>query len=438
MAVQPRYAGQATVNAQGVITGATLPPQLGQAAWSIDSLTVLQSACPQPLRAGDRIDLHGLRWAAPSAAAAQNILASYDGLDVADGHGLLIGHTIDPANLSFQIDHVAKTLWVTYTVNTVPYYTDERGNVVRQADRQNWWGMRGLLVTVPASAYHRTDWTNGIVAAIDASPEFPVEALAREAAHFDKAKSDFRSADATRTAIDALTPAVPTAPLRAALLSLAGSNMATCRDVEIESRRTAFARGVMAVIDRARTITDKWSVEEDAQALGEYVEAALTAIGGAEATEAMLRSLCTRMQDDLRSRTPTTFDRAKGAAVGAAVNAEEHVTLTVHVHCLVSDVVGVPEPIDLISLEKKRFRLRADVADTGVKIKAPDPLAGVSDRSAVALELVSSGSTPLQRRFEGQTAWHAWINPTLGDLLVAGRNQTVWFRYAPKTSNDDA
>ena len=436
MAVQPLYS-QASVNQRGVIEGADPPSARYTYTSSTDDLVITAAACPQHPRAGDRIDLHGLRWAAPSAAAAQNILASYDGLDVADGHGLLIGHTIDPANLSFQIDHVAKTLWMTYTVNTVPYYTDERGNVVRQANRQNWWGMRGLLVTVPTSAFTRTDWTNGLVAAIDVSPDFPVEALAREAAHFDKAKSDFRSADATRTAIDALTPAVPTAPLRAALLSLAGSNMATCRDVEIESRRTAFARGVMAVIDRARTITDTYSVQDDAQALGEYVEAALTAIGGAEATEAMLRSLRTRMQDDLRSRTPTTFDRAKGAAVGAAVNAEEHVTFTVHVHCLVSDVVGVPEPIDLISLEKKRFRLRTDVADTGVKIKVPDPLAGVSDRSAVALELVSSGSTPLQRRFEGQTAWHAWINPTLGDLLVAGRNQTVWFRYAPKTSKDD-
>lgn len=436
MAGQPLYS-QASVNQQGVVKGADPPSARYPYVWSPDNLIVSVTACPQTPRAGDRVDLLGLEWAPPSAAAAQNILASYDGLDVADGHGLLTGHTVDPANLSFQIDHVAKTLWVTYTVNTIPYYTDERGNVVRQADRQNWWGMRGLLVTVPASAYHRTDWTNGLVAAIDASPEFPVEALVREAAHFDKAKSDFRRADATRTAIDALTPAVPAAQLRAALLSLAGSNMATCRDVEVESRRTAFARGVMAVIDRARTITDKWSIEDDAQALGEYVEAALTAIGGAEATEAMLRSLCTRMQEDLRSRTPTTFERAKGAAVGAAVNAEEHATLTVHVHCLVSDVVGVPDPIDLISLEKKRFRIRADVADTGVKIKAPDSLAGVPDRSAVALELMSSDRTPLQRRFEGQTTWHAWINPTLGDLLVAGRDQTVWFRYAPKMSKDD-
>lgn len=402
-----------------------------------DWLTIRPDRFPQTPYAGDRVDVHLLVWAPRTAAKAQECLA-VEGNDVTDPDGLLPpGHTIDVNNLGLDLDHAAHTLWMTYTVGALVWYVDNYGVITSQADRQNWWAWRGLLLTVPASAFTRTDWTNGLVAAIDASPNFPVEALAREAAYFDKAKIDFRRADATRTAIDALTPAVPAAPLRAALLSLAGSNMATCRDVEVESRRTAFARGVMAVIDRARTITDKWSIEDDAQALGAYVEAALTAIGGAEATEAMLRSLCTRMQDDLRSRTPVTFDRAKGAAVGGAVSTEEHATLTVHVHCLISDVVGVPDPIDLISLEKKRFRSRADVADTGVKIKVPDPLAGVPDRSAVALELVSSGSTPLQRRFEGQTTWHAWINPTLGDLLVAGRNQTVWFRYAPEVPGDD-
>lgn len=394
---------------------------------------------PQTPHVGDRVNLHFCTWDPLTTATARRLVGVMYGLSDADGV-LPPGHTIDPRNYGIARNLTTETLTITYTVNDVTYYVAHRPTVhfarAQGGDTNLWW-WRGYILTVPALAFTRTDWTNGLVAAIDASPDFPVEALAREAAHFDKAKSDFRSADATRTAIDALTPAVPTAPLRAALLSLAGSNMATCRDVEIESRRTAFARGVMAVIDRARTITDTYSVQDDAQALGEYVEAALIAIGGAEATEAMLRSLCTRMQDDLRSRTPATFDRAKGAAVGAAGNAEEHATLTVHVHCLVSDVVGVPEPIDLISLEKKRFRIRADVADTGVKIKVPDPLAGVSDRSAVALELVSSGSTPLQRRFEGQTAWHAWINPTLGDLLVAGRDQTVWFRYAPKTSKDD-
>lgn len=429
------YPGSITVRPDGEVYSVSLQGQFDTGG--ADFITIRPDRFPQRPYDGDRVDLHLLIWAPRTAAKAQECLA-VEGHDVTDPDGLLPpGHTIDVNNLGLGLDHAAHTLWMTYTVGALVWYVDNYGVITSQADRQNWWAWRGLLVTVPASAFTRTDWTNGIVAAIDASPNFPVEALAREASYFDKAKSDFRSADATRTAIDALTPAVPTAPLRAALLSLAGSNMATCRDVEIESRRTAFARGVMAVIDRARTITDKWSIEEDALALGQYVEAALTAVGGAEATEAMLRSLCTRMQDDLRSRTPTTFDRAKGAAVGAAVNAEEHATLTVHVHCLVSDVVGVPEPIDLISLEKKRFRLRADVANTGVKIKVPDSLTGVPDRSAVALEMVSSGSTPLQRRFEGQTAWHAWINPTLGDLLVAGRNQTVWFRYAPKMSKDD-
>lgn len=437
MAVQPRYS-QASVNQTGVIEWADSPSERYTFNWSADDLIVSAAACPQHPRAGDRIDLYGLRWAPPSTAAAQNILASYDGLDVADGHGLLIGHTVDPAHLSFQIAHVAKTLWITYTANSVTYYTDERGNIVRQADRQNWWGMRGLLVTVPAAAYTRTDWTNGIVAAIDASPEFPVEALAREAAHFTKARNDFHQAENTRTAVDELAPSVQSPTLRSALLNLQQSSGLTCRDVEAESRRTAFARGVMAVIDRARTNTDEWSVQDDAMNLGHYVEAALAAVGGAEATEAMLRTLCTRMQDDLRSRTPVTFDGVTGAAVGTAANGEEHATLTVHVHCLVMEVVGVPDPIDLTPAEKKRFRLRADVPDTGIKVHVPDTLAGVPDRSVVALELTGSGDTPLQRRFDGQTAWHAWTNPTIGDLLVAGRNQTVWFRPEPEGADTDA
>lgn len=436
MAVQPRYS-QAWVNHAGVITGADPPSARYTYTTSTDDLVIVASACPQTPRAGDRIDLLRLEWAPPSPAAAQNILASYDGLDVADGHGLLVGHTVDPAHLSYQIDHVAKTLWLTYTVNTVTYYTDERGNVVRQADRTNWWGMRGVLVRVPATAYHRTDWTNGIVAAIDASPEFPVEALAREAVHFTKARNDFRQAENTRTAVDELAPSVQSPALRSALRNLQQSSGLTCRDVEVESRRTAFARGVMAVIDRARTITDEWSVHDDAMNLGRYVEAALTAVGGAEATEAMLRTLCTRMQDDLRSRTPVTFDGATGAAVGAAANGEEHATLTVHVHCLVMDVVGVPDPIDLTPAEKKRFRLRADVPDSGIKVNVPDTLAGVPDRSVVALELIGSGDTPLQRRFDGQTTWHAWTNPTIGDLLVAGRNQRVWFRPEPEGADAD-
>ena len=433
----PTQHGTVTIEADGRISFVADGDYWGVGG---DRVAIPPTRFPQTPHVGDSVNLHLCPWDPLNAAAAQRIVDALP--EFGDAAGVLPpGHTIDPRNYAISRNLAAQTLTITYTANSTVYYVSGlvgSNFTTSQGQDTNLWSFHGILLTVPASAFTRTDWTNGLVAAIDASPDFPVEALAREAAHFDKAKSDFRSADATRTAIDALTPAVPTAPLRAALLSLAGSNMATCRDVEIESRRTAFARGVMAVIDRARTITDTYSVQDDAQALGEYVEAALTAIGGAEATEAMLRSLCTRMQDDLRSRTPTTFDRAKGAAVGAAVNAEEHATLTVHVHCLVSDVVGVPEPIDLISLEKKRFRLRADVADTGVKIKVPAPLAGVSDRSAVALELVSSGSTPLQRRFEGQTAWHAWINPTLGDLLVAGRNQTVWFRYAPKTSNDDA
>ena len=436
MAVQPRYS-QASVNQAGVIEWADSPSERYTFNWSPDDLIVSAAACPQHPRTGDRINLFALEWAAPSPASAQNILASYDGLDVADGHGLLVGHTVDPAHLSYQIDHVAKTLWVTYTVNTVPYYTDERGNIVRQAERQNWWGVRGVLVRVPASAYHRTDWTNGLVAAIDVSPEFPVEALAREAAHFTKAHNDFRQAENTRTVVDELAPSVQSPTLRSALRNLQQSSGLTCRDVEVESRRTAFARGVMAVIDRARTITDEWSVQDDAMNLGHYVEAALAAVGGAEATEAMLRTLCTRMQDDLRSRTPVTFDRATGAAVGAAANGAEHATLTARVHCLVTDVVGVPDPIDLIPVEKKRFRLRADVPDTGVKVKVPDTLAGVPDRSVVALELIGSGETPLQRRFDGQTTWHAWTNPTIGDLRAAGRNQTVWFRPEPEGADAD-
>lgn len=436
MAVRPFYA-VAWVDGTGTVTWANPPSVRGPFVWSTDDLIVSVAAFAQTPRAGDRIDLLRLAWAPPSPAAAQNVLASYDGLDVADGHGLLVGHTVDPARLSYEIDHVAKTLWVTYTVNTVTYYTDERGNVVRQADRQNWWGMRGVLVRVPAAAYTRTDWTNGIVAAIDASPEFPVEVLGREAMHFTKARNDFRQAENTRTAVDELAPSVQSPALRSALRSLQQSSGLTCRDVEVESRRTAFARGVMAVIDRARTITDEWSVHDDAMNLGRYVEAALAAVGGTEATEAMLRTLCTRMQDDLRSRTPVTFDGAKGAAVGAAANGAEHATLTAHVHCLVMDVVGVPDPIDLTPAEKKRFRLRADVPDSGIKVNVPDPLADVPDRSVVALELTGSGDTPLQRRFDGQTTWHAWTNPTIGDLLVAGCNQTVWFRPEPEGADAD-
>lgn len=437
MATRPLYALVWVDDTTGRIKGAQDPSTRSMYFWSTEVLLLSAAACPQTPRQGDRIDLLRLEWAPPSPAAAQNILASYEGLDVADGHGLLVGHTVDPARLSYEIDHVAKTLWLTYTVNTVTYYVDWTGNVVRQADRENWWGMRGVLVRVPAAAYHRTDWTNGLVAAIDASPEFPVEALAREAAHFTKARNDFRQAENTRTVVDELAPSVQSPTLRGALRNLQQSSGLTCRDVEVESRRTAFARGVMAVIDRARTTTDEWSVQDDAMNLGHYVEAALAAVGGAEATEAMLRTLCTRMQDDLRSRTPVTFDGVTGAAVGAAANRAEHATLTARVHCLVMDVVGVPDPIDLIPVEKKRFRLRADVPDTGVKVKVPDTLAGVPDRSVVALELTGSGDTPLQRRFDGQTTWHAWTNPTIGDLLVAGRNQTVWFRPEPEGADAD-
>ena len=395
-----------------------------------------------PIFAGDTVDLHLLQWAPGSNATAREFLAA-EGLDVTDPAGLLPGgHVIDLANLSLNIDHVGHTIWMEYRVDSSAYYVDANdGTLARPADRldyrHNWWGWRGVLVRVPPSAYHRTDWTNGLVAAIDASPEFPVEALAREAVHFTKARNDFRQAENTRTAVDELAPSVQSPALRSALRNLQQSSGFTCRDVEVESRRTAFARGVMAVIDRARTITDEWSVQDDAMNLGHYVEAALAAVGGAEATEAMLRTLCTRMQDDLRSRTPVTFDGATGAAVGAAANGAEHATLTVHVHCLVMDVVGVPDPIDLIPAEKKRFHLRADVPDTGIKVNVPDTLAGVPDRSVVALELTGSGDTPLQRRFDGQTTWHAWTNPTIGDLLVAGRNQTVWFRPEPEGADAD-
>ena len=397
----------------------------------------------QPIYDGDTVDLHLLRWASGSNATAREFLAS-TGNDVTDPGGVLPGgHVIDLANLSLDVNHASQTIWMEYTVNSLVYYVDANdGTLARPAERldyrHDWWGWRGLLVTIPSNAYHRTDWTNGLIAAIDASPEFPVEALAREAAHFTKARNDFHQAENTRTAVDELAPSVQSSALRSALLNLQQSSGLTCRDVEVESRRTAFARGVMAVIDRARTNTDEWSVQDDAMNLGHYVEAALAAVGGAEATEAMLRTLCTRMQDDLRSRTPVTFGGATGAAVGAAANGEEHATLTVHVHCLVMEVVGVPDPIDLTPAEKKRFRLRTDVPDTGIKVHVPDTLAGVPDRSVVALELTGSGDTPLQRRFDGQTAWHAWTNPTIGDLLVAGRNRTVWFRPEPEDADADA
>lgn len=414
-----------------------------------DDITIRPDSFPQVPYAGDRVDLYRVVWDTSTAAKAQEILATLAdptfAYTVADPDGVLPpDHALDLNNLGLILDHAAHTLWMTYTVNAqvfyaapdVDSYTSQKLSASR-ADAFNWWAWRGLLVTVPAAAYHRTDWTNGIVAAIDASPEFSVEALAREAAYFTKARNDFRQAENTRTVVDELAPSVQSPTLRGALRNLQQSSGLTCRDVEVESRRTAFARGVMAVIDRARTTTDEWSVQDDAMNLGHYVEAALAAVGGAEATEAMLRTLCTRMQDDLRSRTPVTFDGVTGAAVGAAANRAEHATLTARVHCLVMDVVGVPDPIDLIPVEKKRFRLRADVPDTGVKVKVPDTLAGVPDRSGVALELTGSGDTPLQRRFDGQTAWHAWTNPTIGDLLVAGRNQTVWFRPEPEGADAD-
>ncbi len=396
---------------------------------------------PTP-RKGDVVNESAIVWEMPSNAAVREmiaILAASAGAPIllTDPHSVLPpSHTIDVTPLSCTLDLQNETLQMTYTVGARTYYVNQDGilsatpiPVIRNTDgtrsewrTKDWWIARGVLATIPASALTRIDWTNTIMTEINRNPTFPGGDLIRDASHFDKAHTAFE-----------IGHNVPSPSL-----GMQTATMRACRDVEIESRRTAFARSIMAVINQARVATDKDEVEDDAVALGDYVLAALDGVGRNEANEATLRTLRTRMQDDLRSRTPTTFDRAKGAAVGAAVNAEEHATLTVHVHCLVSDVVGVPEPIDLISLEKKRFRLRTDVADTGVKIKVPDPLADVSDRSAVALELVSSGSTPLQRRFEGQTAWHAWINPTLGDLLVAGRNQTVWFRPEPEGADADA
>lgn len=431
----PTLYGNVTIEADGrisYVSGGTYTSEPSR-------VSIPPARFPQTPHVGDSVDLHFCPWDTMDAAAAQRIIAATS--DFGDGDGVLPpGHVIDPRNYAIARDLTAQTLTITYTVHSTVYYVSKTigaNFTTSQGEATNWWSFRGLLLTVPAAAYHRTDWTNGLVAAIDASPEFPVEALAREAAHFTKARNDFRQAENTRTVVDELAPSVQSPTLRGALRNLQQSSGLTCRDVEVESRRTAFARGVMAVIGRARTITDEWSVQDDAMNLGHYVEAALAAVGGAEATEAMLRTLCTRMQDDLRSRTPVTFDGVTGAAVGAAANGAEHATLTARIHCLVMDVVGVPDPIDLIPVEKKRFRLRADVPDTGVKVKVPDTLAGVPDRSVVALELIGSGDTPLQRRFDGQTTWHAWTNPTIGDLLVAGRNQTVWFRPEPEGADAD-
>lgn len=427
--------GYVTIGADGRVRAV----ERGSYVSETSGVSIPPARFPQTPHVGDSVDLHFCPWDPLNAAAAQRIIDAVEFFG--DGDSVLPpGHVIDPRNYAIARDLTAQTLTITYTVNSVVYYVSKTigaNFTTSPGEMTNWWSFRGVLVRVPAAAYHRTDWTNGIVAAIDASPEFPVEALAREAAHFTKARNDFRQAENTRTVVDELAPSVQSPALRGALRNLQQSSGLTCRDVEVESRRTAFARGVMAVIDRARTITDEWSVQDDAMHLGHYVEAALAAVGGAEATEAMLRTLCTRMQDDLRSRTPVTFDGVTGAAVGAAANRAEHATLTARVHCLVVDVVGVPDPIDLIPVEKKRFRLRADVPDTGIKVKVPDTLACVPDRSVVALELIGSGDTPLQRRFDGQTTWHAWTNPTIGDLLVAGRNQTVWFRPEPEGADDD-
>lgn len=433
MAVQPLYAA-AWVDGTGTVTWAN-PPSVRGLVWSTDDLMVPVAAFAQTPRAGDRIDLFSLEWAAPGAAAAQNILASYDGLDVADGHGLLIGHTVDPANLSFQIDHAAKTLWVTYTVNTVPYYTDERGNVVRQADRQNWWGMRGLLVTVPASVYHRTDWTNGLVAAIDASPEFPVEVLGREASHFTKAQIDFHTTRDTLAFDEDLPNQTP--KQQAAVRRLRDGTMRTCRQVELESRRTAFARAVEVCLDRARTITDTYSVEDDATALGQYVEHALTTIGDGEATETTHATLRTRLEADLASRDPVTYTAAHGAEVGALVNGAPYARLVTQVHLLLTGLTPVLDPIDLYAPEAKRVPV-AQVPDTGAKLAVQGTIPDTGSPPAVAIRLTRHGGTrALQRRFDDETTWSAWADPTDADLRAAGRNQTVWFRYAPKMSNDD-
>ena len=405
-------------------------------------LTIPPDRFPQTPYVGDRVNLHFCPWDPMTNATAQRMVSLMSGLaDLANV--LPPGHTIDPRNYGITRDLTAETLTITYTVNAVTYYVGHLsgpthwgwGFLATQGSNTNIWYFRGYILTVPAAAYTRTDWTNGIVAAIDASPDFPVEVLGREASHFQKAQIDFHTTRDTLAFDEDLPNQTP--KQQAAVRRLRDGTMLTCRQVELESRRTAFARAVEVCLDRARTITDTYSVEEDALALGQYVEHALAAIGDGEATETTLATLRARLDADLASRDPVTYSSAEGAEVGALVNGAPYARLVTQVHLLLTGLTPVLDPVDLYAPEAKRVPA-AQVPDTGAKLAVQGTIPDTGSPPAVAIRLTRHGGTrALQRRFDDETTWSAWADPTDADLRASGRNQTVWFRYAPKMSNDD-